>query len=545
MGLRRLFEAARSGTPFPRYGDGSQVRDLTFVGDVVDATVAAATEPAPPGTVLNVAGGQPGQPGRAHRPGGGPDRDEHRHRRAPGAGRRRGPHRRRHHPHPRGPRAGRRPRAWTRAWPRWRPGPRPDVRVLVTGGAGFIGANLCRSLLADGHDVRVLDDLSTGRLANLDGLAVDLVEGSVVDADLVARATADVDRIVHLAARASVPRSIAEPRRRPRGQRDRHGGRAGGRPGPGRARGPGLVVVGLRRHRGLARSTRACPVAPRSPYAASKLAAEGYALAYQVAYGLPVLALRFFNVYGPLQPADHAYAAVVPRFVDAALARPPPRGPRRRPPEPGLHLRGHGGRRAASGRSRADRRPRPGEPGLRHPHRPAGPDRAARGDPRPPRGGRAHRGPGRATSATPPPTAPAWRPCSPSVEPGRPRRRPPGDRRLDAPCVPERVAARAGVELAAQRPSRRARSDWSDAVGVDPLADGAPLVEPGVHRREAGRGRGGCPWPGRSGRRRRPPRRSRRSSRGPRSASPAGMSRARVQPGIGNRAGRGRRGRSA
>jgi UDP-glucose 4-epimerase len=62
------------------------------------------------------------------------------------------------------------------------------------------------------------------------------------------------------------------------------------------------------------------PTAPRSPYAASKLATEAYALAHQVSYGLPVLALRFFNVYGPLQPADHAYAAVVPRFVDAALA---------------------------------------------------------------------------------------------------------------------------------------------------------------------------------------------------------------------------------
>jgi UDP-glucose 4-epimerase len=62
------------------------------------------------------------------------------------------------------------------------------------------------------------------------------------------------------------------------------------------------------------------PTAPRSPYAASKLATESYALAHQVSYGLPVLALRFFNVYGPLQPADHPYAAVVPRFVDAALA---------------------------------------------------------------------------------------------------------------------------------------------------------------------------------------------------------------------------------
>ena len=90
-------------------------------------------------------------------------------------------------------------------------GDRLAVRVLVTGGAGFIGANLCRSLLADGHDVRVLDDLSTGRVGNLDGLSLDLVEGSIVEPAVLAGAAADVDRIVHLAARASVPRSIAEP----------------------------------------------------------------------------------------------------------------------------------------------------------------------------------------------------------------------------------------------------------------------------------------------------------------------------------------------
>jgi UDP-glucose 4-epimerase len=193
------------------------------------------------------------------------------------------------------------------------------VRVLVTGGAGFIGANLCRALVDQGDDVRVLDDLSTGRLGNLDGLAVDLVEGSVVDADLVARAAGDVDRIVHLAARASVPRSIAEPVAA-------HEVNVTGTIAvleAARARDVPVVLASSSsvygdtevspKHEGL-------PVAPRSPYAASKLAAEGYALAWQVAYGLPVLALRFFNVYGPLQAADHPYAAVIPRFVDAALA---------------------------------------------------------------------------------------------------------------------------------------------------------------------------------------------------------------------------------
>jgi nucleoside-diphosphate-sugar epimerase len=85
------------------------------------------------------------------------------------------------------------------------------VRVLVTGGAGFIGANLARRLLDEGHQVVVLDDLSTGRAANLDGLAVDVTEGSVLDGGLLDRLMGDADRVVHLAARASVPRSIAEP----------------------------------------------------------------------------------------------------------------------------------------------------------------------------------------------------------------------------------------------------------------------------------------------------------------------------------------------
>jgi UDP-glucose 4-epimerase len=193
------------------------------------------------------------------------------------------------------------------------------VRVLVTGGAGFIGANLCRSLLADGHDVRVLDDLSTGRLGNLDGLSLDLVEGSIVEPTVIAGAAADVDRIVHLAARASVPRSIAEPVAA-------HEANVTGTVNvleAARPRGLPVIVASSSSVYGdtaVSPKHEDLPVAPRSPYAASKLATEGYALAYGVAYALPVLVLRFFNVYGPLQPADHPYAAVVPRFIDAALA---------------------------------------------------------------------------------------------------------------------------------------------------------------------------------------------------------------------------------
>ena len=193
------------------------------------------------------------------------------------------------------------------------------MRVLVTGGAGFIGANLCAELVERGVAVRALDDLSSGLLANLDGLDLELVEGSITDADLMIRVAADVDAVVHLAARPSVPRSIADPVACHEVNTD----------GTFRvleaARAHGLPVVAassssvyganptIPKHEHLA------PM-PLSPYAASKLANEALALSYQHVYGLPVLMFRFFNVYGPRQRADHVYAAVVPKFIDAALA---------------------------------------------------------------------------------------------------------------------------------------------------------------------------------------------------------------------------------
>lgn len=196
------------------------------------------------------------------------------------------------------------------------------MRVLVTGGAGFIGANLCRRLCSGGVAARVtvLDDLSAGSVANLDGLAVDLVEGSILDADLTGRLAAEADAVVHLAALGSVPRSIADPLAS-------HAVNATGTLvvlEAARHAGVGHVVVAssssvyganptLPKHEGLAQL-------PVSPYGASKLATEAYALAYQHSYGLPVLAFRFFNVFGPRQAVGHAYAAVVPVFVAAALA---------------------------------------------------------------------------------------------------------------------------------------------------------------------------------------------------------------------------------
>jgi UDP-glucose 4-epimerase len=200
---------------------------------------------------------------------------------------------------------------------------------VVTGGAGFIGANLCRALCAHAaiSEVVAYDDLSSGSRANLAGLDVQLVEGSILDTDALRRGCAGADAIVHLAAIGSVPRSVADPV--PSHLANATGTvnvlEAARRTGRGQA-GAHVVVAGsssvyganptLPKHEDLAPR-------PLSPYAASKLATEAYALAWQASYGLPVLSFRFFNVYGPLQPADHAYAAVVPRFVAAALAGEP------------------------------------------------------------------------------------------------------------------------------------------------------------------------------------------------------------------------------
>ena len=199
------------------------------------------------------------------------------------------------------------------------------MRVAVTGGAGFIGANLCRRLLAtDGVDsVAVLDDLSNGLRSNLDGLDVSFVEGTILDDAALDTAFAGADAVVHLAALGSVPRSVANPVAS-------HAANATGTLmvlEAARRHGDLHTIVSssssvygsnptLPKHEGLA--TR-----PISPYGASKLAAEGYTLAWGATYGLPVLAFRFFNVFGPLQAAGHVYAAVIPAFVDAALAGQP------------------------------------------------------------------------------------------------------------------------------------------------------------------------------------------------------------------------------
>jgi nucleoside-diphosphate-sugar epimerase len=192
---------------------------------------------------------------------------------------------------------------------------------LVTGGAGFIGSNLVRALVDRGDDVRVLDDFSTGRDDNLAGLEerIRVVRGSVTDPDAVAAAIDGCDYVLHQAALPSVPRSIEAPV-----ETDRvnvHGT---------------LVVLQAARRAGVRRVVYAAsssaygdtptlpkvetmPPAPLSPYAVSKLAGEHYLQAFSTCYGLETVSLRYFNVFGPRQDPRSHYAAVIPRFVTAAL----------------------------------------------------------------------------------------------------------------------------------------------------------------------------------------------------------------------------------
>jgi UDP-glucose 4-epimerase len=192
------------------------------------------------------------------------------------------------------------------------------VNVLVTGGAGFIGSHLVDALLAEGHRVRVLDDLSTGRPEDVDPEA-DLLPGDVADERAVGEAVAGAEVVFHLAAHRAVLRSVEHPVETDRANTN------------------GTVVVlraaleaGVRRVVFTSSSSvyggaqvlptpESAPLRPRSPYAVSKLAGEHYCRVFSELYGLETVVLRPFNVYGPRQRADSAYAAVIPLFIDALL----------------------------------------------------------------------------------------------------------------------------------------------------------------------------------------------------------------------------------
>ena len=192
------------------------------------------------------------------------------------------------------------------------------MKVLVTGAAGFIGSNLVHRL-SSFAEVCGIDDLSTGQLRNLDGANLDFVEGSILDESALNRAISGCDAIVHLAARPSVPRSLAEPQKS-------HEANATGTlrvlDAARKLTDPLVIVASSSSVYGanptLPKSETALPM-PMSPYAVSKLAAEQYALAWQYSYGMKTLPFRFFNVFGPNQAPDHDYAAVVPSFIASAL----------------------------------------------------------------------------------------------------------------------------------------------------------------------------------------------------------------------------------
>jgi len=199
-------------------------------------------------------------------------------------------------------------------------------RFLVTGGAGFIGSHLVRALLEDGHEVVVLDDLSTGHRRNLDIAEgrISFVEGDIRDLSTVQRAVDGSEVVFHQAALPSVPRSVRDP-----------------------AATNAVNVTGTlnaliaARDAGVRRLIYASSSSvyggaptlpkhesmkpePRSPYAVSKLAAENYCTAFFRTYGLETVALRYFNVFGPRQDPHSQYSAVIPRFIATYLSGAPP-----------------------------------------------------------------------------------------------------------------------------------------------------------------------------------------------------------------------------
>ncbi len=192
------------------------------------------------------------------------------------------------------------------------------MKVLVTGGAGFIGSHPVGRLVERGDSVVVLDDLNTGRRENVHPSA-QLIVGSVADEALAREAVDSCELVFHEAAHKAVLRSVEQPL--PTDTANTHGT---------------LTILKAALDAGVRRVVHASsssvyggattvptaetePLAPRSPYAVTKLAAEHYCRVFTELYGLETVALRYFNVYGPRQRPDATYAAVIPLFIDALL----------------------------------------------------------------------------------------------------------------------------------------------------------------------------------------------------------------------------------
>jgi UDP-glucose 4-epimerase len=192
------------------------------------------------------------------------------------------------------------------------------AKVGVTGGAGFIGSNLTRRLISEGHDVVVFDDLSTGLISNVDQSNCTLINASITDHQALHSALKHCETIFHLAARGSVPRSIKNPVAT-------HAVNATGTLNVLEvARASGAHVIFSSSSSVYGRNMQlpkdeSMWLGPMTPYAASKLSAEGYVQAYASAYKVPTTLLRFFNVFGPRQRPDHEYAAVLPKWIWLAM----------------------------------------------------------------------------------------------------------------------------------------------------------------------------------------------------------------------------------
>jgi UDP-glucose 4-epimerase len=195
------------------------------------------------------------------------------------------------------------------------------MKFLITGGAGFIGSNIARQLAADGNRIRILDNFSSGRRENLEGLpeSVEVIEGDIRDFETVTKAVTGMDYVLHQAAVPSVPRSVKDPVTSNAVNIDGT-----------------LYVLEASKRAGVKKVVFASsssvygeseelpkneemPPSPLSPYAITKLTGEYYCRVYWELYRFPTVSLRYFNIFGPHQDPASEYAAVIPRFITALL----------------------------------------------------------------------------------------------------------------------------------------------------------------------------------------------------------------------------------
>ncbi len=200
------------------------------------------------------------------------------------------------------------------------------ANYLVTGGAGFIGSHIVERLVADGQPVRVLDDFSSGKRANLAPFAakIEIVEGDLRRPEDCARACAGIDFVFHEGAVPSVPKSVADPVTSHQANVD---GTFNLLLAARDAKCRRVIYAASSSAYGdqpeLPKRETACP-APLSPYAVNKLIGEHYLRAFYLCYGLETISLRYFNVFGPRQDPKSQYAAAIPAFVSAILKNEPP-----------------------------------------------------------------------------------------------------------------------------------------------------------------------------------------------------------------------------